>query len=845
MTDRELPQELKSVFKNMAAVALKWDFKRGSFYHSDLFERFYGSTMEPSALFQLASVNDLVHPDDVELVLKMWDQGSRTRETQTEILRVRMSDQTFHWVRVSVDQAYDEAGQPEFMMVTLLDIQSLVQEKCLLDNIVGTISSGICIYTLEGDSELMFVSPRALTILGLSREQAMGKREEIPHSQAHPEDLLKQALEILSDQQMGHFRYHACHPDGSHLWLDVNCAVTGYTRKQLYLTVLDITEKVREEETLRWEEERYRLLSEHCDAVTFDYDSEEDRFVYSVNMEKNGRSVKLIERFREAVFTCGLVHPEDLQRFVETVQGSLRGQNGELEARLDFYGGEYRYYKLTYICVVKKNGTVSRVVGRADDITEQHQKRMAVQEQQALFQKVLKENALISLTFDAQTRLRVLTEHDVVPEGFPPIRALTEFDPIFEQYLYPADYSRIPGFVSERGLAFSEYIFREAIEFECRFQSPGNNFEGYHWIKMVNILSCNEQNGHVLYLLRCMYIHEKKLEQLRLMESAERDALTGLYNISAFRSRCEQLLRQRTLQQERQMVGFALIKLMRQNQGRLLQDTSVSDKVLQRTGDTFRAMLQEGDVAARLGGALFALFLSHVEDEKLMREKLRILKGALSHQLPDGSCIAASIGASAGERTQQCFNSIYNQADQALFQARMQGGNQVAFYSAETEQKLQKTSFYTHEKEYTTTQKRQVYIRAFGYFDVFLNGSPIAFVSGKSKELLALLVDRRGGFVSSREAISYLWEDEAVDEKILSRYRKVAMRLKDILTEYGIADIMETRNGQRRIVPERVDCDFYDYLSGKQEYMNLFKGNYLLNYSWSELTLSDLKLNLY
>ena len=133
-----------------------------------------------------------------------------------------------------------------------------------------------------------------------------------------------------------------------------------------------------------------------------------------------------------------------------------------------------------------------------------------------------------------------------------------------------------------------------------------------------------------------------------------------------------------------------------------------------------------------------------------------------------------------------------------------------------------------------------VHIRTFGYFDVFVNDKPIAFRNEKSKELFALLVDRRGGFVSSEEAIGFLWEDEPANPVTLARYRKVALRLKNILEEYGISDIVESVNGKRRLATEKVRCDLYDYLSGQEEYAQLFKGSYLSNYSWGEITLAEL-----
>lgn len=137
-------------------------------------------------------------------------------------------------------------------------------------------------------------------------------------------------------------------------------------------------------------------------------------------------------------------------------------------------------------------------------------------------------------------------------------------------------------------------------------------------------------------------------------------------------------------------------------------------------------------------------------------------------------------------------------------------------------------------------EEGRVSIRTFGYFDVFVGERPIAFRSKKAKELFALLTDRRGGFVTSEEAIGFLWEEEPVSPVTLARYRKVALRLKNTLEEYGISEVMESVDGKRRIVPERVRCDLYDYLSGRKEHARLFKGSYLANYSWGENTLAEL-----
>lgn len=61
-----------------------------------------------------------------------------------------------------------------------------------------------------------------------------------------------------------------------------------------------------------------------------------------------------------------------------------------------------------------------------------------------------------------------------------------------------------------------------------------------------------------------------------------------------------------------------------------------------------------------------------------------------------------------------------------------------------------------------------------------------------------------------------------------------------VVEEYGITDIVEAVDGKRRIVMNKVECDLYNYLSGKEEFSQLFKGSYMTNYSWGETTLGEL-----
>jgi hypothetical protein len=133
-----------------------------------------------------------------------------------------------------------------------------------------------------------------------------------------------------------------------------------------------------------------------------------------------------------------------------------------------------------------------------------------------------------------------------------------------------------------------------------------------------------------------------------------------------------------------------------------------------------------------------------------------------------------------------------------------------------------------------------IFARTFGHFDLFVNGIPITFSSSKEKELMALLIDRNGGTLSTSEACTYLWEDAPADEKLFSRYRKLAMGLKKTLTKYGIEYILINHGGVRSIDVSAIQCDYYELLAGNEHFLKSFHNAYMTDYSWGEETLATL-----
>ena len=112
--------------------------------------------------------------------------------------------------------------------------------------------------------------------------------------------------------------------------------------------------------------------------------------------------------------------------------------------------------------------------------------------------------------------------------------------------------------------------------------------------------------------------------------------------------------------------------------------------------------------------------------------------------------------------TQSINAALYEKADIALYYAKLTGRNKYIIYEDSMEDIDTSHSPASESEEYLVT--KGIYIRTFGYFEVFVNGEALLIQNAKAKELLAILVDRRGVYVSQADLISCLWEDEPVNK---------------------------------------------------------------------------------
>jgi hypothetical protein len=126
--------------------------------------------------------------------------------------------------------------------------------------------------------------------------------------------------------------------------------------------------------------------------------------------------------------------------------------------------------------------------------------------------------------------------------------------------------------------------------------------------------------------------------------------------------------------------------------------------------------------------------------------------------------------------------------------------------------------------------------RAFGFFDVYVDGRPVSFKLAKSKEILAVLVDKQGFGVSRPELCAAIWEDQLYDRRMQKHLDVYIRSLRDTLRKYGAQAILQMERGILRVDPNSFDCDVYRFYSGDSEAVNAYHGEYMSAYSWASMT---------
>ncbi len=164
-------------------------------------------------------------------------------------------------------------------------------------------------------------------------------------------------------------------------------------------------------------------------------------------------------------------------------------------------------------------------------------------------------------------------------------------------------------------------------------------------------------------------------------EAALRDPLTGVSNRRGFSDEVGRILARAA--RNGSWTALVLIDLDRFKAVNDAWGHPAGDRLLKALTETALAVMRPGDVLGRLGGDEFAIALadSRIDQALVLAERARRAVDAMKIESAGGEIrFTVSIGV-ASRRGAHSLDSLFSEADAALYRAKASGGNRVEFSS--------------------------------------------------------------------------------------------------------------------------------------------------------------------
>lgn len=362
-----------------------------------------------------------------------------------------------------------------------------------------------------------------------------------------------------------------------------------------------------------------------------------------------------------------LLHPDDKKLAQQRVQDFLAFDHikiYESEFRLRHKDGSYHWILARGEKQYDHRGRLQRLVGSHTDLTEfkraEDRFRSALQASpNAMI--MTDENGLIVLTNTEADSLFGYTNSSLLGKSIVeliPSRLREQHDVHFQAYLKHASERKM----GEGGELFA--LHKDGHEFRVEIGlTPIFKEEGRYILASIVDITSQLQS-------------ERKIRQLIYF-----DSLTGLPN----RHLLKETVQTAIIQAKKDAVQFGLLFLD------IDHFKNINDTLGHRTGDELlveisqrlRDNLFKENVVSRMGGDEFVVIINHCDDQELSRIAERLLnKVSKPYQLEKHNLtVTASIGIASFPRDGDDFETLYQHADIAMYNAKHEGRNDFRFFN--------------------------------------------------------------------------------------------------------------------------------------------------------------------
>ncbi|WP_300750215.1 diguanylate cyclase [uncultured Oscillibacter sp.] len=208
------------------------------------------------------------------------------------------------------------------------------------------------------------------------------------------------------------------------------------------------------------------------------------------------------------------------------------------------------------------------------------------------------------------------------------------------------------------------------VTYDCKLNYKG----AWRWTQIVAraTWSSDEPPRYTGAIGKAIDIHDSRMKLNALERMASHDALTGLLNHAYAKKRILERI------ETRPTASYALV-IFDLDHFKSANDTyghSFGDQVLVHLAEKLRQCIRGGDIAARVGGDEFLIFLEYKDDVDAVLSRIFQSLCGRFEQFP----ISVSMGAALTATVPGGYDALFHAADAALYTVKRGGRGQYRFY---------------------------------------------------------------------------------------------------------------------------------------------------------------------
>ncbi|MEG0308055.1 MAG: EAL domain-containing protein [Clostridium sp.] len=548
-----------------------------------------------------------------------------------------------------------------------------------LDLITSKIQGGVIVNALERGLPIIYVNEGACNLTGYSNDEFVSKNnDEFVYEEdrnMYNNTIYNVAKSNISKYEM---EYRIKKKDGNLLWvLERGSIIKNENNKMIQTVFIDIQKQKDIEKELVVKEQLYEVAIKISGLSMFEYDvARKEVSVYKNSTENNGVNLRETYPLKEAInnLTIGSKYKDILEDCYKKIDEG--DQTSEAIIKEKDENGEEIVKRIKLISVIN-NGKPIRAIGVVTDITTLY-----------MLEKDREINEI--LQSDIQLNFKANLSKNEVDYGAPKwletheIMVGMNYDEMLlkiTKCVHSEDIHRFIESVNRNRLLeiFSEGILNSTIEYRRLLDS-----EDYIWVESQVKMFKDPDTDEVMAIGCIKNINEGKLKHLKLLNKAERDGLTDVYNRETAENMIIDKLKDNIT--KRYISAFMILDV---DYFKIVNDKlghSSGDEVLKKVTDTLKMVFRKDDIIGRIGGDEFIVFVENISNEKTIISKARKLIKMLSYCYEENgekAMVSISMGIAFSGLEYNTYKNLYENADKALYKAKENGRNGYSIFDRE------------------------------------------------------------------------------------------------------------------------------------------------------------------